>query len=328
MKKSHVWGLVLGVFFLFSHTGAAAEGLNTLVVVRDAHHIRSLYFDGPAQYSEEGLPLYDTSRRVRDLNIAAFRFTRDGKRFFVPLETASREFAQVELLGLPGPSHDNLSLRITPRKGEAFEVERATLVRHVGDEYPAHEIEIEKFMAHEDAWRRDFLPMAAVREIHFVSREKKKEALTEERVLVGPALSGDGHSVEALTGLLLAMAKTGGQAGRLSFDIRFDVNSANLTPASRVVLDRLSAALKDPRLGGTRFRLGGHADSTGQAAHNLALSRRRAESVRTYLVQQGGIEAFRLEATGYGDTRPVASNRTPEGRKANRRVEVEFLSPG
>lgn len=328
MQKSHIPGFMLWVFFLFSYTGVAAEALNTLVVLRDGSHIRSLYFEGASVPREEGLPLHDSSRRLRDLNIAALRFDHNGKRIFLPMEEAVRSFARVELLTVPGPGQDFLSLRMTPKKGKAFDVERAALIRHVGEEYPAREIEIEKYMAHEGAWRGDILPMAEVREIHFVEKERKEEPLEEERVLVGAPVSGDGHSVEALTELLLVMAKTGGKAGRLSFDIRFDVNSANLTPASRAVLDRLAAALRDSRLGGTRFRLGGHADSTGKAAHNLALSRRRADSVRTYLVQQGRIEAYRLESAGYGDTRPVASNKTSEGRRANRRVEVEFQPPG
>ncbi|WP_218961426.1 OmpA family protein [Desulfobotulus mexicanus] len=327
MRKKYFLLLAAGCLAFFWGSMVFAEALNTIVVLRDGNRIRSLVFDTVTEYTDEGMVFHDASRRLRDLNIAAFRFTRNGERFFVPVEEARRIFSEVEFVSIPGPPYGVLSMRITPRKGEPFEVERAALIRHVGDEFPSSELSIEKYVAYEGRWQRDYLPMDQVREIHFVQREKKKESLEEERVLVGAPLTGTGHSVEALTGLLVAMTKAGNKAGRLSFEILFAINSDKLTPASRMELDRLAAALRDTRLAGTRFRIGGHTDSTGQAAYNMNLSRKRAASVRNYLVQQGGIEAYRLEAAGYGDTRPVASNETPEGRRSNRRVEIEFLPP-
>lgn len=65
----------------------------------------------------------------------------------------------------------------------------------------------------------------------------------------------------------------------------------------------------------------GHTDSSGQLAYNNKLSQQRAEQVRAYLVQQG-LHAERVEAQGRGPAEPVADNSTPEGRAANRRVEV------
>jgi OOP family OmpA-OmpF porin len=70
------------------------------------------------------------------------------------------------------------------------------------------------------------------------------------------------------------------------------------------------------------IEISGHTDSTGSAAVNKQLSQRRAENVARFLVEVGGISASRIIATGYGRERPVASNETPEGRAANRRVEI------
>jgi len=69
----------------------------------------------------------------------------------------------------------------------------------------------------------------------------------------------------------------------------------------------------------------GYTDSTGSPTHNQALSERRAESVARYLGSQG-IDIRRLAAVGYGDTHPIASNNTAEGRAQNRRVEIQ-ISP-
>jgi OOP family OmpA-OmpF porin len=71
----------------------------------------------------------------------------------------------------------------------------------------------------------------------------------------------------------------------------------------------------------------GHTDSVGTAAYNKKLSQQRAESVKKYMVEKGGIDANRLKAQGFGMDKPIASNKTKEGRQQNRRVEaaVDYL---
>ena len=75
------------------------------------------------------------------------------------------------------------------------------------------------------------------------------------------------------------------------------------------------------------IEISGHTDSTGSAEVNKSLSQKRADSVARFLVEVGGISASRVLATGYGKERPVASNETPEGRAANRRVEILIRNP-
>ena len=100
--------------------------------------------------------------------------------------------------------------------------------------------------------------------------------------------------------------------------VYFDNDSAKLKPASYPDLDRLVVFLRDTAPS-ARGVLEGHTDNTGRAAHNLALSQRRAEAAKAYLVSKG-IDADRLEAKGYGATRPIADNATSQGRATNRRV--------
>lgn len=105
--------------------------------------------------------------------------------------------------------------------------------------------------------------------------------------------------------------------------ILFDTGSDRIRPESTPTLQEIGEMLR--RHGDLRLRIEGHTDSVGDAAMNKALSARRAESVRRFLVQQYGIDANRLEASGLGQARPVDSNDTPEGRQNNRRVELVRL---
>ena len=106
-------------------------------------------------------------------------------------------------------------------------------------------------------------------------------------------------------------------------NVFFATNSAELRPESKNELNKLKELLDDnPNM---RIRLNGHTDNEGDDADNLSLSDRRAHAVRTYLINKG-ILADRLEAKGYGETKPVASNDTPEGRQKNRRTEFVVLN--
>ena len=72
-------------------------------------------------------------------------------------------------------------------------------------------------------------------------------------------------------------------------------------------------------------KLSGHTDNVGKAAKNLQLSKDRATSVRTYLVNKG-VDAANIESEGFGSSKPIASNNTAAGRAKNRRVEVSLFS--
>ncbi len=93
-------------------------------------------------------------------------------------------------------------------------------------------------------------------------------------------------------------------------------------PESYSELDRLVALMEqNPKL---RISLEGHTDSEGSDRGNQLLSERRAASVQAYLVD-AGISSDRLEARGYGQSRPLADNSSEEGRQQNRRTELRIL---
>lgn len=117
------------------------------------------------------------------------------------------------------------------------------------------------------------------------------------------------------------------QRGSITLEgVTFELNSAQLTAESFRVLDEVAAQLmKYPRL---RIELQGHTDSTGPDDYNLALSQKRAEAVRDYLISRG-VAASQLTARGLGEAQPIDDNRTREGRARNRRVVMFVLeNPG
>ncbi|MFD2665007.1 TolC family outer membrane protein [Halomonas halophila] len=112
----------------------------------------------------------------------------------------------------------------------------------------------------------------------------------------------------------------------LSADALFEINSAELSMASRDELRQLAEQIRG-RNDLVRVYIAGHADATGNDAINDPLSRRRARSVGDYLVSQG-VDASLIQTEGFGSRRPVASNDTVEGRRQNRRVEVTLERAG
>jgi OOP family OmpA-OmpF porin len=109
--------------------------------------------------------------------------------------------------------------------------------------------------------------------------------------------------------------------GRVTLEgIYFDTGSDQLRPESHAALAEVGAMLQD--YSDLKLSVEGHTDSQGDESYNMDLSDRRAASVRSYLIQEFGIGPARLTSRGLGETQPVASNDTPEGRQENRRVEL------
>ena len=106
-------------------------------------------------------------------------------------------------------------------------------------------------------------------------------------------------------------------------NVHFKSGSAELTKDSYTELkDLLDYLLMKPTV---VVEVGGHTDAEGEEDTNMALSLKRARAVQSYLVKNG-VKADQVVAKGYGETKPVATNDTPEGRQKNRRTEVKVIS--
>ncbi len=123
----------------------------------------------------------------------------------------------------------------------------------------------------------------------------------------------------AVAAALAVKEDTRGTIITLPGGVFFETNKATLLANAQQKLDQIVEALKGQE--DRKIRVEGFTDSTGTHDLNMDLSKRRAESVRAYLVGHG-IAADRVVSEGFGETRPVADNKNAEGRADNRRVEI------
>lgn len=111
---------------------------------------------------------------------------------------------------------------------------------------------------------------------------------------------------------------------RMTLRLLFAFNKSIVTERDEAELKKAIVFIK--KYPGTKIQLEGHTDSIGTKQYNQALSERRALAVKEYLVKEGGIDKARITTVGYGESQPIATNKTKEGRAENRRVEVLILA--
>jgi OOP family OmpA-OmpF porin len=109
----------------------------------------------------------------------------------------------------------------------------------------------------------------------------------------------------------------------LNEKVNFEFAKAELLPASKTLLDEVVKILNEhPEI--EKIRIEGHTDNEASDGYNKKLSNNRANAVRAYLISKG-IEGSRMEAKGFGESKPIASNDSPDGREQNRRVEIHIV---
>jgi outer membrane protein OmpA-like peptidoglycan-associated protein len=162
------------------------------------------------------------------------------------------------------------------------------------------------------------------------SRSRRKRAIILAGIggLAGAAIGAYMDRQEAA--LRERLARTGVGVTRMGDEIQllmpgnvtFETDRAEIQSGFYDVLNDVALVLKE--YDQTLVEVSGHTDSTGDDAYNQQLSERRAQSVRVYLTSQG-VQDVRLATQGLGESQPLASNDTPEGREQNRRVEIRLV---
>jgi OmpA-OmpF porin, OOP family len=103
-------------------------------------------------------------------------------------------------------------------------------------------------------------------------------------------------------------------------DVLFDFDRSMVKPEAARILDRLVVFMNENK--DKRAALAGYTDNVGSEAYNQALAERRVASVRDYVVTKG-VESSRISGQGFGESKPIADNKTADGRAKNRRVEIK-----
>ena len=139
--------------------------------------------------------------------------------------------------------------------------------------------------------------------------------------VIGHRMDQQQKELQQIPGVEVSRPAENEIAVQLTNDILFDFNSAALRPESQQTLRDLAGNFQ--RYPDETISVEGHTDNVGAIDYNQNLSERRAYSVKDYLSTQG-VPGSRITAIGYGESRPKASNETPEGRQLNRRVEIHI----
>jgi OmpA-OmpF porin, OOP family len=111
----------------------------------------------------------------------------------------------------------------------------------------------------------------------------------------------------------------------VTLNVLFPLRSETIPAASYAEIDKLGTVLSWPQYTDYRVQLEGHTDNQGSERKNQALSEKRVQSIKDYITQRFHIAPERVRAVGYGASKPIVPNDTPEGRSQNRRVEVVNL---
>ncbi len=163
----------------------------------------------------------------------------------------------------------------------------------------------------------------------------KRSGNTAVGAIVGAAIGGaagayignymDKQAAEIERDIEGARVERVGEGIKITFDsgILFEVDKSGLQSDAVVNLNKLAVILD--KYNDTNILIEGHTDSTGSEEYNMELSRRRAESVATNLATTN-IDPTRFTLFGYGEIQPIATNVTPDGRQANRRVEIAIMA--
>jgi outer membrane protein OmpA-like peptidoglycan-associated protein len=141
----------------------------------------------------------------------------------------------------------------------------------------------------------------------FIGRNMDRQAAEIKQTVPGATVTREGE------GILV----------KFDSGILFDTDKADLKPAAQTNLQNLANSLQ--KNANTNILIVGHTDDTGSDSHNMDLSVRRAESVKSYIVADN-VSASRLTTSGKGEAEPIADNTTTAGRAQNRRVEIVIVA--
>ena len=176
--------------------------------------------------------------------------------------------------------------------------------------------EWERYRVNDAVGNKGDIDMLLVGVVYTFGAEEKRAPRAETPPPVYPVAAAPVKAAEPV----LVIVPVATQQYCSILDIQYEINSNTVQREAEEKADTLAIFMrKYPK---TTAVIEGHTDEVGSAADNMKLSERRAENMVTYLVDHGKIARSRLKAVGYGETRPIADNRTEAGKRLNRRINA------
>lgn len=283
---------------------------HAFAVERDSERTRSLAYvalrKAEIAESRARAAVAEQERRQAEQQLAAYRAT-DEVRMRQELERARSELTEAQRLRAEAEQR-----RASLQQQQAQEAQRQA--EQLALEQARQEEQQRQARLAETQARMDQLNAQLEQERQARLAAERRAAQAEAEARAQTQVANDLRNIRQVQ----VKEEPRGLVLTLSGSVLFRSGSADLLPVAKRRLDEVAAALNKAQ---SPLVIEGHTDSQGAEEVNEELSNLRAESVRDYLVEKG-VDSARIRTTGLGESRPVASNKNPEGRANNRRVEI------
>jgi outer membrane protein OmpA-like peptidoglycan-associated protein len=308
---------ILVFIFLISFmpgTALSSESPSIMIHLRDGTVIKS----GPKPY---GVPETSSlsspiagNMRLKTVNTGMIDAFMNNRKIQTGWNEIISDVVEIELMSAGLSPYKNGMLRLKKKNGDNVELRNATLLKYAGHDLPVKEFIIYIYDGFNKIWREENLDISKVSRIVF-----------PDNIIVHPSLS-----------LPAQQAKTAptrqndekGHAGIKKTEkiskavVMFEPGIDEIKPEYHKQLKSMAAALKSSSDKKRKIYITGHTDFDKDKKRSIETSRVRAEAVKEYLVKNAGVSASKIKMEYMGDKKPAATNKTPEGRTKNRRVEV------
>jgi len=308
MEKTDSLIKILGLFFILHFWGAPAfcaeakpQVIN--VLLRDGLVIES--GDRPVgPPAAAGLSSAVSGNiKLKSLNIGMIGAVMNGRAVQMNWEDIMKEAVDVEFMTPGLTPYKKGQIRIIKNSGETSVLTEATLFKYVGHDTPVREFLVYSYDGFNKSWREENLDVGKVKRISIVSNI----IIPEAPAVPVPQV----HKPKPIHNYKSS-----------SVIVSFEPEIDEVAPAYQKKLKALAATLKSGGAKGRKIYVTGHTDFDKDKDRSMEISKIRAEAVKEFLVKKAGVSASRIKVAYLGDKKPVATNKTPDGRSKNRRVEV------
>lgn len=309
--------LLITIFFFLSLTAVihipAVSAENELpainVYLRDGTVIKSGHKPyGPPETSSLSSPVAE-NMRLKTVNTGMIEAIMNNRKIQTGWNEILSDVSEIEFLSTGLSPYKNGILRLKRKNGATLDLGHATLLKYAGHDLPVKELVIYTYDGFNKLWREENLDISKVSRIVIVNN-----------IITAPPVPVV-HATSAVT-FEKKPAYNKKAAKASSVTVRFEPGIEEVDPEYHTRLKAIASALKNTSNKKRKIYITGHTDFDKDKKRSIETSKARAEAVKDFLVKKAGVPASRINVAYMGDKKPAATNKTPEGRSKNRRVEI------